>query len=72
MPTHIEKAIKKMIRDIIWNKGKALRISIGTLQCPIDEGGLKIHNISVRNKVIKLMWMKAYLNFTDNTQHGLH
>jgi len=66
MPTHIEDAIIKMIRTLIWDGEKAPRIAMETLQRPIKEGGLKILNIKARNEAIEIMWLKQYLNFTTN------
>lgn len=66
MPTHIETALKEMIRNFIWTQDTAPRMALEYLYKPIDEGGLSILDISARNEAIEIMWLKAYLNLSPS------
>jgi len=63
MPKHIEDALMNIMTTFIWEETKP-RIAMATLQCPTQEGGLNILNVKSRNKAIKIIWLKAYLNFS--------
>ena len=64
MPTHIESALTKIIRDFMWEDDSSPRITLKLLQKPIDEGGLNLLDIKARNEAIEIVWLKAYLNFS--------
>ena len=66
MPKHIETALIKMIRNFMWNNSTNPRISLETLYRPIEEGGLKLLDLTSRNEAIEIMWLKTYLNLTAN------
>lgn len=61
MPKNIEKKLTKLIREFVWNEKKR-PVSTLTACVPIKEGSHTLLNISVRNKVIAVMWVKTYLN----------
>jgi len=68
MPTHIEDTLMNIISTFIWEQGTKPRIAMATLWRPILEGGLNILDIKSRNKAIKIIWLKAYLNFSPSHQ----
>ena len=68
MPPAIIKALNKLIKEFIWGQGSKPRIAMATLQRPISEGGLNLLDIESRNDAIKIVWLKAYLNFTTSRQ----
>ncbi|TFY52956.1 hypothetical protein EVJ58_g9721 [Rhodofomes roseus] len=65
MPKDIETAITRMIRTFIWEDGPP-KISMDTLTRPIEEGGIGLLDIKVRNEAIDLMWAKSYLTLSDD------
>ena len=66
MPPHIEDALTNIMSKFIWDQGTRPRIAMATLQHPILKGGLNILDIKSRNDVIKIIWLKAYLNFSQS------
>ena len=68
MLTTIELTITKIINKFIWGQEATPRIVSTMLQAPIENGGLRILNIKARNEAIKIMWLKAYLNFSPSCQ----
>jgi hypothetical protein len=59
MPTNIEDALTKIIRRFMWGADSSPRLALSILQCPEDEGGLNLLNITARNEAIELMWLKS-------------
>jgi hypothetical protein len=68
MPTHIEDALTKIIRNYIWDNNIHPRISLEHLYKPLNEGGLNLLDIKPQNKVIEIIWLKDYLNLTPSRQ----
>ena len=68
MPPHIEDALMNIISKFTWDHGMKPRIAMATLQRPTHEGGLNILDIKVRNEVIKIVWLRTYLNFSPACQ----
>jgi ribonuclease HI len=64
MPTEIENALTKIIRDFLWDDDSSPRIALGTLYQPTEQGGLNLLDIKARNEAIKITWLKAYLDFS--------
>ena len=64
MPSHIETALTKIIRDFMWEKDSSPRIALEALQRPISEGGLNLLDIKARNEAIDIIWLKEYLRLT--------
>jgi ribonuclease HI len=65
MPKNIELLVEKRLKAYLW-KDKTSRVNIETVHAPISRGGLKMLDISARNKAITIMWLKRYLDFTQN------
>ena len=64
MPSHIESALMRIIRDFMWEQDSSPQISSEALQRPISEGGLNLLDIKARNEAIDIMWLKEYLRLT--------
>ena len=62
MPTHIESALIRMIRNFMWNDSSMPKIALETLYRPVEEGGLNLLDLPTRNEAIEIMWLKAYLH----------
>ena len=43
---------------------KKLSVNIDTLYLPIEQGGVKLLDLKVRNQAIDVMWFKSYLDLT--------
>ena len=54
------KEIDNMFLTFIWC-GKPAKFSRNILEAEIYDGGLKLHNISLFDKALKLGWLKRYL-----------
>lgn len=68
MPTHIEEAITKIIRDFIWDNDNHPRITMDYMYKPLNEGGLNLLDIKACNEAIKLIWLRDYLNLSPTRQ----
>ncbi|KAG1811457.1 uncharacterized protein BJ212DRAFT_1277969 [Suillus subaureus] len=66
MPKNIETAIIKIMRKFIWNNKKTSPISLEQLQKPIEEGGINLIDIKVRNEAIKITWLQSYLDLSSS------
>jgi hypothetical protein len=66
MPKSIKTAITKKIHTFIWNKHRSPPISLTRLECPTEEGGINLLNISVRNEAINITWLKNYMNLSES------
>ena len=63
MPKQVEKTLIKTIRNFMWN-GKKPSVNKDTLHLPIEQGGVKLLDMKVRNQAIDVMWLKSYLDLT--------
>ena len=64
MPQEIETIIQRIIQEFLWDSNAKPRITLGTLELLLDEGGLNLLNVKTRNEAIEIMWLKACLNFS--------
>ena len=48
----------------MWD-GKKPSVNIDTLYLPIEQGGVKLLDLKVRNQAIDIMWLKSYLDLTS-------
>ena len=55
IPKLTVKAIDNIIRNFLWNGGKA-KIAYKTLQNPKDQGGLNLINLTNRDRALKATW----------------
>src|SRR5712671_6528290 len=66
MPNHVELALTRLIRNFMWNDSTIPKIALETLHCPVEEGGLALLDLTARNEAIEIMWLKTYLNPSEN------
>jgi ribonuclease HI len=66
MPSAIENALTKMIRDFIWEDDSSPRIALNTLYQPIEQGGLNLLDLQARNEAIEITWLREYLNLSPS------
>jgi hypothetical protein len=66
MPPHIETALKRIISGFILDDDSSSRITCDILCHIINEGGLDLLDIVIRNKAIDVMWLKRYLDFSPS------
>jgi ribonuclease HI len=66
MPPDIEAALIKISRNFIWEGCTVPRITLECLHRPVEEGGLNLLDITVRNDAIELTWIKTYLDFSPS------
>ncbi|KAA1470582.1 hypothetical protein DENSPDRAFT_774884, partial [Dentipellis sp. KUC8613] len=64
MPTHIENALQKLIRNFLWGEHRSPPISLDHLYRPRCEGGLSLLDIKTRNEAIHITWLRSYLDLT--------
>jgi ribonuclease HI/exonuclease III len=64
MPSHIEDALTRMIRNFMWGDDSSPRLTLDFLQTPPISGGLNLLDIQARNEAIEIIWLKAYLNMS--------
>jgi hypothetical protein len=50
----------------MWNDSTNLRIALETLYYPVEDSGLNLLNITLRNEAIEIMWLKMYLTPSMN------
>ena len=60
----IEETLNRIIKNFVWEGDSSPRIANDTLRNPIEEGGLNLLDLEIRNEAIDIMWLKAYLNFS--------
>jgi ribonuclease HI len=66
MPPEVEDTLKKMSKDFIWEGCAIPGIALENLHRPIEEGGLNLIDIKVRNDAIEIMWIQAYLDLSPS------
>lgn len=55
------KEFKAIILEFLW-EGRKPKIAYSKLILPYSKGGLKLHNIMIRNKAMRLAWIPKMLN----------
>jgi len=66
MPAATEKKLERKIKKYIWGDKTISPVNIETLYAPINIGGRGLLDIKSRNEAIDLMWLKSYLNFSED------
>ena len=62
--------INRIVEEFIWN-GRKPKIRLTTLQNTIQQGGVKLFNITLKDKSIKTSWAKRIQNFDPQSKHWL-
>ena len=65
MPNQVVKTYQKMISEFIWD-GKKGAVNKTHLIAPLEKGGIHLLDIQARNKAIEIMWLKKYLDTSNN------
>ncbi|TBU56129.1 hypothetical protein BD310DRAFT_778853, partial [Dichomitus squalens] len=66
MPDAVTRRLDKIIREYLWEGKATPPIAKGYTQLPLEDGGLNVLDISARNEAIDVMWLKAYLDFSED------
>jgi hypothetical protein len=61
MPNHIEKRMKKLFKDFLWDNKKGL-MGWNQVIAKREHGGLGIPDIKARIDAIEIMWLKKWLS----------
>ena len=69
MPKVIENMLTNRAKEFLWENKKFYPVNLQMLYSPIENGGRALLDIKSRNKVIRIIWLKKYLVFTDNRSH---
>ena len=60
MPNPVEQTLEKITRQFIW-EGARPSVGLETLYLPVEEGGIKLLDLTSWNKAIEIMWLKSFL-----------
>ena len=63
MPTDIEQALTRILRDFLWEDDSSPRIALGTLHQPVEQGGLNLLDVKARNEAIDVTTVRLGLLF---------
>jgi hypothetical protein len=65
MPRNVSKTLEKMTRKYLWNETSS-KVNKETTYAPIERGGLRILDIDAKKEAIDLMWVKQYLDLSED------
>ncbi len=65
MPEVILRRLNKIIRGYLWDDRHTPPVSMDHTYLPVARGGLGLLDLKTRNEAIDIMWLKAYLDFSD-------
>ncbi|KAJ8454687.1 hypothetical protein ONZ51_g12888 [Trametes cubensis] len=68
MPEKVEQSLNRIVQAFIWGEGKKPKVARDTLWGELEDGGIKLLDLSARNEAIELVWLKSYLDFTEKHQ----
>jgi hypothetical protein len=66
MPTNIENALIKIIRNFMWDDKNTPPMSLDRLYQKEDQGGINLLDIKTRNQAIEITWIKEYLDISPS------
>ena len=66
MPREVETLLNKHIRNFTWNHEKADTVNQAQMYALHRKGGKKVLDIEARNRAIQLMWLKMYLDLSED------
>lgn len=66
MPEPILKRLMKIIREYLWDDRHNTPVGMSHVCLPVDMGGLGLLDLHARNEAIDVMWLKAYLDFSED------
>ncbi len=66
MPDSIVNRLNKIIRSYLWDDRRNTPVGLSHVCLPVEQGGLGMLDLKTRNEAIDVMWLKAYLDFSEN------
>lgn len=67
LPNWVLNGMKEAVNNFLWG-GKGVKISTKTLIADYNKGGLKLTDLEVKRKAIRVKTIKKYLY--DKVEHG--
>ncbi len=66
MPADIITRLNKIIRGYLWDDRHNTPVGLEYLYLPVAQGGLGILDLEARSEAIDIMWLKTYLDFSED------
>ncbi len=66
MPDIIATRLTKIMREYLWDDRHNTPVSMEHVCLPVELGGLGMLDLEARSEAIDIMWLKAYLDFSEN------
>ncbi len=66
MPAEIVTRLTKLIRDYLWDDRHSPPVAMEHVCLPVEHGGLGILDLDARSDAIDIMWLKTYLDFSED------
>ncbi len=66
MPNSVLMRLNAILRDYLWDDRRTPPVAMKHVYLPVELGGLGVLDLSVRSEAIDIMWLKSYLDFTDD------
>ncbi len=65
MPAVIVDRLKKIIREYLWDGRHNVPVGLDHVCLPVSRGGLGMLDLESRSEAIDIMWLKSYLDFSQ-------
>ncbi len=65
MPEIVVTRLTKVIREYLWDDRHSPPVSMEHVCLPVELGGLEVLDLETRSEAIDVMWLKAYLDFSE-------
>ncbi|KAH9853407.1 hypothetical protein C2E23DRAFT_728910, partial [Lenzites betulinus] len=65
MPKPVIQRLSKLTRKYLWNDKHSPPVHFAQLLLPVEAGGLGLLDLTTRNDTIDVVWLKEYLNFSE-------
>ncbi len=65
MPDAIRQRLVKIVRGYLWDDRRNTPVGMQHVYLPVEQGGLGMIDLETRNEAIDIMWLKTYLDFSD-------
>ncbi len=66
MPQVIRDRLNKVMRAYLWDDRHNTPVGSKHLYLPVEQGGIGLLDLKARSEAIDVMWLKAYLDFSEN------
>lgn len=64
MPKPVLDRLNVLARAYLWKDKHSPPVAFNQLLLPVEQGGLGLLDLALRNKALDIMWLKAYLDFS--------